>query len=54
MDDALKRLILKTYDAHRIRAEALSSGMVTLRGDGTQKVLEGVSTIEELIRVTQS
>ena len=53
LDNRLKSLILKTYDANRIKEEALKNKMVTLRSDGIQKVLSGVTTIEEVIRVTQ-
>jgi general secretion pathway protein E len=53
MEDSLKSLILKTYDANLIKNEALKLNMTTLRQDGVQKVLKGMSTIEEVIRVTQ-
>lgn len=52
-DSSLKSLILKTYDSNRIKDEALKMNMVTLRMDGIDKVLNGISTIEEVIRVTQ-
>ncbi|MBW2100996.1 MAG: type II secretion system ATPase GspE, partial [Deltaproteobacteria bacterium] len=54
LDDALKNMMLKTYDSDRIKKEALKQGMVTLRQDGIQKILEGVTTIEEILRVTQT
>ncbi len=50
MDPHLKSLVLKTYDSARIKKEAK---MTTLRQDGVQKVLQGVTTIEEVVRVTQ-
>jgi general secretion pathway protein E len=53
LNDNLKSLILKSFDANRIKTEALRSGMTTLRQDGIQKVLEGLTTIEEVLRVTQ-
>jgi len=53
MDPSLKSLILTTYDSSQIKDAALSLNMVTLRQDGIQKVLRGISTIEEVIRVTQ-
>ncbi len=53
MEDSLKNLILETYDSNRIKAEALRLGMTTLRQDGISKVIEGVSTIEEILRVTR-
>ena len=53
LDSSLKSLILTTYDSSQIKNAALNLDMVTLRQDGIQKVLRGISTIEEVIRVTQ-
>jgi general secretion pathway protein E len=53
IDDAVKNIILKTSDANAIKRQAIEQGMVTLRQAGAQKVLDGVSTIEEVFRVTQ-
>ena len=54
LDSSLKSLILKTFDSNRIKDEALKMNMVTLRMDGIDKVLTGISTIEEVIRVTHN
>jgi general secretion pathway protein E len=53
MSEEIKTLILQTYDANRIKSLAVQESMTTLRQDGIQKVLEGVSTLEEVLRVTQ-
>jgi general secretion pathway protein E len=53
MDNKLKSLIQRTFDSFQIKQEALKLGMVTLRRDGIEKVLRGITTIEEVIRVTQ-
>ncbi|MEA3487460.1 MAG: type II secretion system protein GspE, partial [Thermodesulfobacteriota bacterium] len=53
LDDHLKKLILKTSDANQILKDAVKSGMTTLLQDGTRKVLEGITTIEEVFRVTR-
>jgi general secretion pathway protein E len=53
LDSKLKSLILKTFDSNQIKNEALNQNMVTLRQDGINKVLNGISTIEEVLRVTQ-
>jgi len=53
MDDSIKNLILKTSDANAIKNMAVKKGMTSLRHDGTQKVFDGISTIEEVFRVTQ-
>jgi len=52
LDDNLKRLILKTSDANAIKHRAVEQGMVTLQQDGGQKVLDGITTIEEVFRIT--
>ena len=54
MDSGLKNLILKTFDSSRIKQEALRKQMITLGEDGVEKVLQGVTTFEEVRRVTQS
>jgi len=53
MDNKLKTLVQRTYDSYQIKQEALKLGLVTLRRDGIEKVLRGITTIEEVIRVTQ-
>jgi general secretion pathway protein E len=53
LDDTVKNMILKTSDANAIKHKALEQGMITLRQAGAQKVLEGVTSIEEVFRVTQ-
>jgi general secretion pathway protein E len=53
LDDSIKNLILKTSDANAIKRQAIDQGMFSLRQDGAQKVLDGISTIEEVFRVTQ-
>ena len=52
LNDHLRKLILKTSDANEIRKEAIKSEMKTLLQDGARKVLEGITTIEEVFRVT--
>jgi general secretion pathway protein E len=53
LDSGLKSFILKTFDSNQIKNEALNRNMLTLRQDGINKVLSGISTIEEVLRVTQ-
>ena len=53
LTERLKSLILKTYDSNQIKSEANREKMVSLRQDGIQKVLDGMTTIEEVLRVTQ-
>jgi len=54
LQENLQAMILKTHDSHQLKKEAVASGMTTLYQDGIQKVLQGVTTIEEVLRVTQS
>jgi general secretion pathway protein E len=53
LDDRVKNLILKTSDANATKRRAVEQGMIALRQDGAQKVLNGITTIEEIFRVTQ-
>jgi general secretion pathway protein E len=53
LTERLKSLILKTFDSNRIKNEAVQQKMRTLRQDGMQKVLNGLTTVEEVLRVTQ-
>jgi general secretion pathway protein E len=53
LTERLKGLILETFDSNRIKSEAVKEKMRSLRQDGIQKVLDGVTTIEEVLRVTQ-
>ncbi|HLN13111.1 MAG TPA: ATPase, T2SS/T4P/T4SS family [bacterium] len=51
MSDHLRSLILAGASTDEIRSAAQVEGMRTLRQDGIEKVLSGVTTIEELLRV---
>jgi type II secretory ATPase GspE/PulE/Tfp pilus assembly ATPase PilB-like protein len=53
MTDAVKALIVARTPAHQIRETARAAGMRTLREDGLAKALAGVTSIEEVLRVTQ-
>jgi len=51
--EKLKGVILTTSDANAVKKVAVSEGMRTLRLEGADKVIRGVSTPEEILRVTQ-
>ncbi|MFW6147341.1 MAG: type II secretion system ATPase GspE [Thermodesulfobacteriota bacterium] len=53
LDDSMKNLIMKTSASNAIKRKAVEQGMVTLRQNGVMKVLDGVTTVEEVLRVTQ-
>lgn len=52
LNDPIKNIILKTSDANAIKRMAIEQGMITLSGDGAKKVKDGITTIEEVIRVS--
>jgi general secretion pathway protein E len=55
LSDSIKNMILTTSDAGQIKREAMADPdvpMKTLRQDGLQKVLDGLTTLEEVFRVT--
>lgn len=52
VNDTIQNLILKTSDSNAIKQKAVEQGMITLRQNGAQKVLEGITTIEEVFRIT--
>lgn len=52
IDDAIRAEVMKGSDASMLRRVAVENGMITLRQDAAKKVLDGVTTIEEVIRVT--
>ena len=54
LDHMHKSLILKTSDSTRIRDLAIEQKMTTLLQDGVEKIFEGITTIEEILRVTQA
>jgi len=54
VNDALKDLILQGASTSELKAEAIRLGMSTLRRSGLNKVLEGMTTLEEVLRVTAS
>ncbi|WDP88825.1 MAG: type II secretion system ATPase GspE [Desulfobacter sp.] len=53
LDEELRSLILTTSDAGRLREAAIQKGMTTLRQDGMKKVFQGITSIREVLRVTQ-
>lgn len=53
VDDEFKRELQRSDDAGRLRAFAIERGMTTLRQDGWRKVQAGLTTVEEVLRVTE-
>ena len=52
MTDSIRSLVNQKSDAGAIKREATLNGMRSLRDDGAVKVLRGVTSIEEVMRVT--
>jgi type IV pilus assembly protein PilB len=50
---AIRDLITKREDADVIAQKAIEEGMTTMLDDGLEKVLKGLTTIEEVLRVTK-
>jgi general secretion pathway protein E len=53
IDDVVGPLILKNADAQTVKRAAILAGMDTLRDDGARKVLNGMTTVEEVLAATQ-
>jgi type II secretory ATPase GspE/PulE/Tfp pilus assembly ATPase PilB-like protein len=49
----IQKLILEKKDANLIKERARKAGMRTLRQDGWLKVRDGITTVSEILRVTQ-
>ena len=54
MDDELRSEVLKRRGSGELRQIAIDKGMRTLQGDGIRLIREGVTTIEEVLRVTRA
>jgi general secretion pathway protein E len=52
MSEEIRSLALRKTPGHEIRQRAIAGGMTTLRQDGWHKCCLGVTTVEEVLRVT--
>lgn len=53
VSEAIKELTIKKASGNLIAQQAIREGMITLKQDGIQKAAEGITTIEEVFRVTK-
>ena len=53
VDEAMRSAILQGHDASELQAIAIRAGMYTLYDDGLRKVAAGVTSLDEVLRVTQ-
>ncbi|MCA9073341.1 MAG: Flp pilus assembly complex ATPase component TadA, partial [Planctomycetaceae bacterium] len=52
-DDVIRKLCVESASAGQIRDYGMRNGMTTLRQSGWGKVLEGVTSIDEVLRITK-
>jgi type IV pilus assembly protein PilB len=52
VDEDVRELILSGGSANELRQQSLSNGMISLRASGLEKIRDGVTTIEEVMRET--
>ena len=52
--DSLRELILMGASANEIKAEAINQGMKTLRQSGLTKILDGTTSVSEILRTTMA
>ena len=53
MDETIREMVMRKAPANEIRQVAIEKGMHTLRQDGLRKVILGITTLEDVERVTQ-
>jgi general secretion pathway protein E len=52
--DSVRQMISDRIDSQSVKNAAVAQGMKTLRADGFEKALKGITTVEEVLRVTQN
>lgn len=52
-DEKIRDLTIAKAPHEEIKKQAITAGMITLKEDGIQKIKEGITTVEEVLRVTQ-
>ena len=52
VSEQIERMAVEHSSASEIKKVALAEGMVTLRDDGLRKAIDGLTTLEEMLRVT--
>jgi len=54
INDEIRSLIIQKTDAATIKKAAIRAGMRTLRGDAVDKIFEGITSVEEILRAINS
>lgn len=52
LDDALRELLMRQADAGALEAQARATGLTTLYEDGLRQAVAGITSLEEVLRVT--
>jgi type IV pilus assembly protein PilB len=52
VEDEIREMILSGASSYELRQKSIQKGMMTLRGSGLQKVRDGMTTLEEVLRET--
>jgi type II secretory ATPase GspE/PulE/Tfp pilus assembly ATPase PilB-like protein len=53
MNDDVRNLTLTTTDSTTIKRKAIEHGMTTLKMDGANKILRGLTSVDEVLRVAE-
>ena len=53
IDDDIRALVTQNIDSKTIKQRAVDKGMRTLRVDGASKVLQGITSVAEVLRATE-
>jgi len=53
MNDAIRGMVVRSRPSNELKQQAIQNGMITLRRDGWSRVLDGMTTIEEVMRVAR-
>lgn len=53
IDDEIRSMITRGVDSSMIKKAAVNKGMTSLKEDGMKKIIDGITTVREVLRVTQ-
>jgi general secretion pathway protein E len=53
VDDGIRQMVSSTVDSKSIKYKAQQGGMHSLRSDGARKVLQGITSVAEILRATE-
>jgi type II secretory ATPase GspE/PulE/Tfp pilus assembly ATPase PilB-like protein len=53
VSETVQSMVISRRPSQEIKKQAIAEGMCTLRDDGWTKVLEGVTTVQEVMRATE-